>query len=196
MQPWHGPYWVLPGKLNAGQAPSLNYQLSIQHFPDELHAYFRKLSERLFWQFVGNCKIFAQNNSIGFVDDWFWHFSLDWILVWAAELDWNISISFQGVRAESFNLSWLRICELCIWVKRLCKAGAGAALIVGKWPQGISLSAGPSSLTCTNVSSEKHRFEKPEGWLSHSVNCFGPPFTFQMTTQLRKFKKFKSLTTL
>ena len=63
------------------------------HFPEKLHAYlYWKRSEGLFWQFVGDCKIFAQNNSIGFVDDWFWHFSLHWILVWAAELDWNISI--------------------------------------------------------------------------------------------------------
>ena len=65
----------------------------ILHFPEKLHAYlYWKRSEGLFWQFVGDCKIFAQNNSIGFVDDWFWHFSLHWILVWAAELDWNISI--------------------------------------------------------------------------------------------------------
>ena len=101
MQPWHhGPYWVLPGNLNAAQAPTSQlstflHLLFCTFQMRYIHAYFLKLSEGLFWQFVGNCKIFAQNNSIGFVDDWFWHFSLDWILVWAAELDWNISISFQ-----------------------------------------------------------------------------------------------------
>ena len=61
--------------------------------------WFWKVFHGLLWQLVGICKIFAQNNSIVSVFDWFWHFPLDWILVWAAELNWNISLS-SALKAE------------------------------------------------------------------------------------------------
>ena len=97
------------GNQNDGQAPP-----TFQDFYSSLSRRITRtcsweLSEGLFWQFVGNCKIFAQNNSIGFVDDWFWHFSLDWILGFES-LNWiGIFLSLISIQV----LIYLDSCASC-----------------------------------------------------------------------------------
>ena len=99
----------LKGNQNDGQAPP-----TFQDFYSSLSRRITRtcsweLSEGLFWQFVGNCKIFAQNNSIGFVDDWFWHFSLDWILGFES-LNWiGIFLSLISIQV----LIYLDSCASC-----------------------------------------------------------------------------------
>ena len=70
-------------------------------------------------------KIFAQNNSIGFVEDWFWHFSCS-TEFWGLSRWIGLEEYFSS--SEAKVLIHLDAEELCIlWAEIGCKRGGGGA---------------------------------------------------------------------